>query len=100
MTATYPKPRLLPREGPLRWGVSLNGVSNPVNDLQSMCDYGAKKFHAGECDLVNFECVAWEAETIKAYMQETHPTVAYAIGPAHVTLARAIREWEKANEPA
>lgn len=93
------RPRLLPDESPRYWGVDHLGQVDDERGLPEMCDYGAEQFHAGRCDLVNFDCMPAEVERIKAYMAEKHPDVAYAIGPARRTLARAIAAWEAARGP-
>lgn len=93
------RPHLLPDESPRYWGVDHLGQVDYERGLLEMCDYGAAQFHAGRCDLVNFDCMPIEVDRIKAYMAEKHPGVAYAIGPARRTLARAISAWEASKGP-
>lgn len=87
------KPRLLPDESPRYWGEDHLGQIDDERGLREMCDYGAARFREGYCDLVNFDCMPGEVEKIKVYMAERHPDVGYAIGPAKVTLARAVAKW-------
>ena len=93
------RPRLLPDESPRYWGVDHLGQVDNKRGLREMCDYGAEQFHAGRCDLVNFDCMPVEVDLIKAYMAEKHLGVPYAIGPARRTLARVLAAWKAAKGP-
>ncbi len=97
------RPRLLP-EVLCRWGPGdLNGDPLPCDNelaLRCMCDYGAAEFNKGRCDLVNFDCMPAEVDTIKAYMAAAHPRVHYSIGPARHAIWRATSEWKARNAAA
>lgn len=63
--------------------------------IEEMCDYGARSFNRGDCDLVNFDCMPGEDKVIEAYMAEKHPGVRYTFGSPRRTLARAVDAWQK-----
>lgn len=66
-----------------------------VGGVKQMCRYGAKRFASGECDLVAFDCMKWERETIQAYMEQHFPDVAYVFGDG----AAVVRQINALRDP-
>lgn len=46
-------------------------------DNLRMCDFGAAEFHARKCSGVLFRIMGNEAEKVRRYMAEAHPTVPF-----------------------
>jgi hypothetical protein len=82
-------PRLLPQPN-IRWG----GYPYKEDPIQDMCDYGARKFREGYCDIVNFDCAPGEDVAIRAYMAATHPTVPIMFGAP----SKALKTVNPTNE--
>lgn len=46
-------------------------------DVRQMINFGVEKVKEGICDVIEFDCMKFEAEYIKEYMKENHPEITY-----------------------